>query len=64
MPVLARPPAGAHANVVAGIRFDSSEPGGIMADIPAYGTAVTVEPVAAMTPGTIPGLYVSRGVHA
>jgi hypothetical protein len=46
------------------MRFDCSELGGIMAEVAAYPAAVTVEQVAAMTSGTIPGLYVSRGMHA
>jgi uncharacterized protein YbjQ (UPF0145 family) len=52
------------ANAVVGMRFDCNEIGGIMSEITAYGTAVTVEPVAAVTPAMIPEPYVSRGRHA
>jgi hypothetical protein len=42
------------------MRFDCNEIGDIMSEIAAYGTAVTVEPVLSMTPGTIPEPHVSR----
>jgi hypothetical protein len=52
------------ANAVVGMRFDCNEIGGIMSEIAAYGTAVTVEPVVAVTPGMILDPYVSQGRHA
>lgn len=38
------------ANAVVGMRFDRNEIGDIMSEIAAYGTAVTIEPVEAMSP--------------
>ena len=52
------------ANAVVGMRFDCNETGGIMSEIAACGTAMTVEPVVAMMPGIIPEPYVSRGRRA
>jgi uncharacterized protein YbjQ (UPF0145 family) len=37
------------ANAVIAMRFDCNEIGGIMSEIAAYGTAVTVEPVSDIT---------------
>jgi uncharacterized protein YbjQ (UPF0145 family) len=52
------------ANAIVGMRFDCNEIGGIMSEIAAYGTAVTVEPVETMSPGFISEPYASRGRHA
>jgi uncharacterized protein YbjQ (UPF0145 family) len=41
------------ANAVLSMRFDSSELGGSMSEIVAYGTAVIVEPDATAAPPTI-----------
>ena len=41
------------ANAVISMRFDSSELGGSMSEIVAYGTAVVVEPDASAVPPTI-----------
>lgn len=62
------PPSPGHlrmrgASAVAGLRFDCNQIGSIMSEIAACGTAVTVGPVVAMTPGTIPEPHVSRGLH-
>ena len=38
------------ANAIVAMRFDCNELGGIMSEVVAYGTAVTVEPVAADPP--------------
>jgi uncharacterized protein YbjQ (UPF0145 family) len=48
------------ANAIVGMRFDRNEIGGIVSEIAAYGTAVTVEPVEAISPGFISEPYVSR----
>jgi uncharacterized protein YbjQ (UPF0145 family) len=37
------------ANAIVGMRFDCNEIGDIMSEVAAYGTAVTVEPLAADT---------------
>ena len=42
------------ANAVIAMRFDCNEIGGIMSEIAAYGTAVTVEPVAAVVTEILP----------
>ena len=43
------------ANAVIAMRFDCNEIGGIMSEIAAYGTAVTVEPVVAAAAEVLSG---------